>query len=162
MLSKKVLDALNKQVNAEYYSSYLYLSMAAHFQSENLNGMAAWMRKQSGEELNHPLKIFDYIDSRAGQVTLTAIDAPPTKWKSPVSIFEETCKHEAHVTALIDDLVNLARSEKDHATESFLIWFVNEQVEEEDIAQQILAKLSMVEKAPSGIFLMDRELGMRA
>ncbi len=162
MLSKKVLDALNKQVNAEYYSSYLYLSMAAHFQSENLNGMAAWMRKQSGEELNHALKIFDYIDSRAGQVTLTAIDAPPTKWKSPVSIFEETCKHEAHVTALIDDLVNLARSEKDHATESFLIWFVNEQVEEEDIAQQILAKLSMVEKAPSGIFLMDRELGMRA
>ncbi|MBE7558315.1 ferritin [bacterium] len=162
MLSKKMQDALNQQVNAEYFSSYLYLSMAAYFQAENLNGMATWMKKQSQEELMHALKIFDYIDSRGGKVTLTAIDAPETAWKSPLAVFEATCKHEAHVTSLIHNLVNLAKAEKDHATESFLIWFVNEQVEEEDTAQQIVAKLKLVKDAPSGIFLMDRELGMRA
>lgn len=162
MLSKKMQNALNKQVNAEYFSSYMYLSMAAHLQAENLSGMATWMKKQSQEELMHALKIFDYIDSRGGKVALTAIDAPPTEWKSPLHVFQETLAHEKKVTGMIHDLVELSRAEKDHATESFLIWFVNEQVEEEDTAQQILARLEMVKDAPSGLFLMDRELGMRA
>jgi len=161
VISKKMQDALNKQVNAEYYSSYLYLSMAAHFQAKNLNGLAHWMKKQSQEELMHALKIFSFIDHCGGTVTLYAIDGPKTKWSSPVEVFKDTLAHEKKVTKMIHDLVDLAQKEKDRATEAFLIWFVNEQVEEENTVEDILLKMEMLQDAPSGLFLMDRELGQR-
>ena len=161
MISKKMQDALNAQVNAEYASSYLYLSMAAYLQASNLDGMARWMMMQSQEELQHALKFFSFIDHRGGVVTLSAIDAPKTSGSSPVDVFKDTLAHEKKVTKMIHDLVDLAKKDQDHASEAFLIWFVNEQVEEENTAEGILNKLEMLQDAPSGLFLMDRELGSR-
>ncbi len=161
MIGKKMQKALNDQVNAEMYSSYLYLSMNTWFQSQNLPGCANWMRVQAQEEMTHAMKIYDYIHERGGQVTLNAIDKPPAKWDSPVAVFEAVCKHEQKVTGLIDKLVDLAITEKDHASNSFLQWFVDEQVEEEASADEVLQKIKAVQKAPGGMFMMDRELGQR-
>jgi len=141
MIKKKIENALNKQTNAEMYSSYLYLSMSAFFESANLKGFAHWMRIQAQEELVHALKFFDYVHGRGGTVTLTAIDAPPIKWQSPLAVFDHVFEHEQKVTGLINDLVDLAISENDHATHNFLQWFVAEQVEEESSADEIVHKL---------------------
>jgi ferritin len=161
MIGKKIQDALNQQINAELYSSYLYLSMAAHFESENLSGFAQWMRAQSAEETGHAMKFFDFVIERGGDVSLAAIDGPPTEWASPLAVFEETLKHEQKVTGLINDLVDLARSEKDHAAEIFLQWFVTEQVEEESSVEDALHKLRLAGDAPNLLFMLDRELGGR-
>lgn len=161
MISKKMEDALNGQVNAELYSAYLYLSMESYFKSQNLMGFANWMRVQTQEEMMHVMKIYDFIDERGGRVLLKAIDGPPTEWESPLTVFEAAYIHEQKVSALINDLVDLAIKEKDHATNSFLQWFVNEQVEEEASADQVVQQLKMVADAPGGIFLLDRELGQR-
>lgn len=162
MLSKKIQQALNDQINAEYFSSYLYLSMAAHCEAVNLEGFAHWMRIQSQEELAHALKFFEFVVDRGGRVDLKAIDGPPTSWDSPAALFEATLEHERHVTGRIHNLVDLARAESDHATEAFLQWFVNEQVEEEKTADGILQKLKLVQDAPGGLYLLDRELSQRA
>ena len=161
MLSKKMEAALNSQFNAETYSAYLYLSMAAYFQSISLGGFANWMRVQAQEELTHAMKFYDFINERGGRVTLTAIDAPPTKWKSILDVFEATLSHEQKVTSLINDLVNLALKEKDHASQIFLQWFVSEQVEEEDSADEIVQKLKLIGDAGGGIFMLDREFAQR-
>ena len=161
MLSKKMQDALNKQVNAELYSAYFYLSMSAYYESVNLPGFANWMRVQYQEETFHAMKIYDYINARGGRAILTAIEKPPTDWKSPIAPFEDTYKHEQKVTALINDLVNLAIEERDHATNSVLQWFVTEQVEEEKIASGILEQIKLLKDAPNGMFMIDRELGQR-
>jgi len=161
MISKKMEKALNEQVNAEMYSSYLYLSMESFFKSLNLNGFANWMRVQTQEEMVHAMKIYDFINERGGRVTLKAIDGPPTKWDSPLAVFEAAFEHEQKVTGLINDLVDLAIREKDHATNSFLHWFVTEQVEEEASADKIVRQLKMMENAPGGMFMLDRELGQR-
>ena len=161
MLSKKMQDALNKQINAELYSSYLYLSMAAHFDAENLKGSAGWMKGQAQEEHAHAMRIYDYVNDRMGRVTLAAIDAPPTAWDSPLAVFQQTCEHEAKVTAMIHDLVNLAAAEKDHATEAMLQWFVTEQVEEEAAANEIREKLETIEGSPQGLFMLDQVLAQR-
>jgi ferritin len=161
MLKKKLEEAMNEQINAEYYSSYLYLSMSAYFDSLNLSGFAHWMRAQSQEELMHALKFFAYVNERGGRVTLKAIEAPETKWASPLKAFEETLKHEEHVTSLINQLMDLAIKENDHASQSFLKWFIDEQVEEEASASAIVEKLKMIKDAPSPLFMMDRELGAR-
>jgi ferritin len=161
MLKKKLEEAMNEQINAEYYSSYLYLSMSAYFDSLNLSGFAHWMRAQSQEELMHALKFFAYVNERGGRVTLKAIDAPETEWASPLKVFEETLKHEEHVTSLINQLMDLAIKENDHAAKGFLQWFVNEQVEEEASASAIVEKLKMIKDAPGALFMMDRELGAR-
>lgn len=161
MISKKMVDALNEQVNAEMYSAYLYLSMESHFKSLNLNGFANWMRVQTQEEMTHAMKIYDFINERGGRVTLKPIDGPPTKWESPTAVFEAVYVHEQKVTALINKLVDLAIEEKDHATNTFLQWFVNEQVEEESSADEKVQQLKMMEKAPGGMFMLDRELGQR-
>ena len=136
--------------------------MAAYFQSVSLGGFANWMRVQAQEELTHAMKFYDFINERGGRVTLTAIDAPPTKWKSILDVFENTLSHEQKVTGLINDLVNLALKEKDHASQIFLQWFVSEQVEEEDSADEIVQKLKLIGKDGGGIFMLDRELGQRA
>ena len=161
MISKKMEGALNVQVNAELYSAYLYLSMESYFKSLNLNGFANWMRVQTQEEVSHAMKIYDFINERGGRALLKGIEGPPTKWKSPLAVFETAYAHEQKVTGLINDLVDLAIKEKDHATNSFLQWFVNEQVEEEASADEIVQQLKMMENAPGGMFMLDRELGQR-
>jgi len=161
MISKKMQDALNGQVNAELYSAYLYLSMESYFKSLNLNGFANWMRVQTQEEVVHATKIYDFINERGGRAILKAIAGPPTTWDSPLAVFEAAYKHEQKVTGLINDLVDLAIKEKDHATNTFLQWFVNEQVEEEASADAIVQQLKMMESAPGGLFMLDRELAQR-
>ncbi len=161
MISKKMEEALNEQVNAEMYSAYLYLSMESYFRSLNLNGFANWMRVQTQEEMMHAIKIYDFVNERGGRITLKAIEGPPTKWKSPLAVFEAVYAHERKVTGLINNLVNLAVEEKDHATNTFLQWFVNEQVEEESSADEIVQQLKMMKNAPGGMFMFDRELGQR-
>ncbi|HBO42952.1 MAG TPA: ferritin [Planctomycetaceae bacterium] len=161
MLSTKMHEALNAQINAEYYSSYLYLSMAAHCQALNLTGFANWLRVQADEELIHALKFYDFILERGGRVTLGPIEAPASEWESPLAIFEATLAHEQYVTDRINKLVDLAIAESDHATNSFLQWFVNEQVEEEASAEAVLQKLKLVAGAPGGLFMLDQEMAQR-
>ena len=156
-----MLDALNEQINAELYSAYLYLSMAAYFNGVSLSGCARWMEAQALEELSHAMKIYEFVNERGGRVTLSAIEAPPSSWESPLEVFEAVYAHEQKVTSLINDLVNLAIEEKDHATNNFLQWFVKEQVEEEASADAIVQKLKLMGEAKGGLFMLDRELGQR-
>jgi ferritin len=160
-MKKKMLKALNEQINAEMFSSYLYLSMESYFQSISLTGFAAWMRAQVQEEMMHAMKFYDFVNERGGKVTLEAIDKPESSWESPLAAFEAIQKHEEHVTSLINDLVDLAISEKDHATNNFLQWFVSEQVEEEASVGEVVEKLKLIKDNPSGLFMMDAELGKR-
>jgi len=161
MLSEKMGKAFNDQVNAELYSSYLYLSMEAYFQSLSLKGFANWMRCQAQEELFHAIKIYDHINERGGRVTLTTIESPQVEWKSPLDVFEATLAHEKKVTGLINNLVDLAMSEHDHASNSFLQWYVNEQVEEEASADDVIQKLKLMGDVPNGLFMIDRDLATR-
>ena len=161
MLSQKMQEALNAQINAEYYSSYLYLSMAAHCQAINLEGFASWLRIQADEEMIHAMKIYDFVLERGGRVVLTAIEAPASEWPSPLAVFEATYAHEQYVTDRINKLVDLAVAESDHATNAFLQWFVNEQVEEEASADAVLQKLKLMADAPGGLFMLDQQLGQR-
>jgi ferritin len=161
MMDQKMQDALNAQLNAELFSSYLYLSMAAYCESQNLKGLAHWMHMQVQEENIHGMKLFDFIHERGGKVILSQIDGPKTEWSSPLEAFEETCTHEAKVTSLINDLVDLSLAEKDHAANGFLQWFVAEQVEEESVAQEIRDKLRLVGDNPVALFMIDQELSKR-
>jgi ferritin len=161
MIGKKMQEALNGQVNAELYSAYLYLSMEAYFKALDLNGFANWMRVQTQEEIVHVMKIYEFINERRGRITLRTVEGPPTQWDSPRAVFEAAYAHEQKVTGLINDLVDLAITEKDHATSTFLQWFVNEQVEEEASADTIVQQLKMMENAPGGLFMLDRELAQR-
>ena len=161
MMGKAIQDAFNKQINAEMYSAYLYLSMSAHFESANLKGFAGWMRVQAQEEMVHAMKFYDFICGRGGAVALTAIDGPPTAWASAVAAFEDAYRHEQKVTGLINGLVDLAQAEKDHAANAFLQWFVTEQVEEEASADEVVQKLRLMAGAPGGLFMLDQQLGQR-
>jgi ferritin len=156
MLKGKIQAALNKQLNAELYSSYLYLSMSAYFQSVNLPGFANWMRVQAQEELVHAMKFHDFINERGGRVLLQPVEGPPSEWSSSLDAFENAYKHEQKVTGLINDLVNLAIKEGDHATNIFLQWFVTEQVEEEASADEVVQKLKLMADARGGLFMLDR------
>ncbi len=161
MLKPNIQEALNGQVNAELYSSYLYLSMAAYFDSHNLAGMANWMRIQVQEELIHAMKLFDFINERDGRVLLAQVDAPKTEWTSPLDAFEDSLGHEQKVTGLINGLVDLSLGERDHASNTFLQWFVTEQVEEESGVKTIVDKLKMVGDNPVALYMLDGELGQR-
>ena len=161
MISKKLNDALNGQINAELYSSYLYLSMSAWFSSKSLSGFANWMRIQAQEELFHATKMFDYVNERGGKVVLAAIAKPENKWDSPLAVLEQVAQHEAHVTKLINDLVNCALDERDHASNIFLQWYVSEQVEEESSVGDALNRLKMIGKDSAGMFAMDLEMAKR-
>ena len=161
MIKKKMEDALNEQMNAELYSSYLYLSMAAYFESTNLGGFANWMTVQAQEELMHAMKFYRYIIERGGRVSLRTIEGPETEWKSALDVFEHVSKHEQKVTALIDKLVDLEIEEGDHATSSFLRWFVDEQVEEESSADAVVQKLKLAGDSSGGLFMLDNEFGQR-
>jgi len=161
MIDQRMQEALNKQINAEIYSAYLYLSMSAHFQSVNLAGFANWMRVQWQEELAHALKFYDYVNERGGRVVLQAVEAPPSAWDSPLALFEHVYQHEQKVTGMINKLVDLAVEIRDHATNNVLQWFVAEQVEEEASADEVVQKLKLVGDDPSALFMIDRELAQR-
>ena len=155
-------EALNRHANAEFYSSYLYLSMSAYFQSINLTGFAHWMRVQAREELAHAMKFYEHVVERGGRVSLQAVEAPTSQWDSPLAAFEDAYRHEQKVTGLINQLVDEAVQTRDHATNAFLQWFVSEQVEEEASVNAIVQKLRLVGDAPGGLFMVDHELGERA
>lgn len=161
MIKKEVLDALNKQINAESYSAYMYLSMAAYFENMGLSGFANWMRVQYQEESAHALKFFNYVTERSGKVVLKTINQVPVEFDGIVDVYEKTLAHENHVSELINNLMNVAVAANDHASQSFLKWFVDEQVEEEANVEKILAMLKLINGQGNGIFMMDRELGQR-
>ena len=155
MVNEVMEKSLNEQVNAEFYSAYLYLSMAAYFKEENLDGFANWMTVQAQEERDHAMKLFDYIIRRGAKVTLTSIDEPQTEWDSPLAAFEHVLKHERYVTSLINNLVDLSIEQKDHATNNFLQWYVNEQVEEEENAMDNLGKLKLADGNPQVLYSLN-------
>ena len=161
MIKEKIREALNQQLNAELFSSYLYLSMAAYFESINLKGFANWMRVQTQEELVHAMKFYDFIIERGGKAILSPIEGPPTEWESPLAVFEHAYKHEQKVTGLINNLVDLSNAEQDHATNNFLQWFVAEQVEEEASADEVVQKIKLMGDASGGLFMIDQELAQR-
>jgi ferritin len=161
MLSTKLEDAINEQINKELYSGYLYLSMSAYCESESLPGFASWMRAQAQEEVEHAMRLFDYIGARGGRVVLKAIEMPPPVWKSPQEMFEQVLEHEHKVTGMINRLYELAQQENDYATQMELQWFITEQVEEEESAGQVVEQLKRVGDQPMGLLMMDRQLGER-
>lgn len=161
MIKQKVLDALNKQLNNELYSSYIYLAMAAHFENENYSGMSAWMRIQSSEEYVHAMKIFDFINQVNGKVELFKIDAPKANWTTVQQVFQEVYDHEKSVTVSIYDIVDLAQAQRDHATTTFLQWFVNEQIEEEANALKVLERVNMIGDNKNALIYLDHQLGKR-
>lgn len=156
-----MLDALNEQINAELFSSYLYLAMAADFQAKTLKGFANWMEVQAREEAGHAKRFYDFLVDRGGRIALKAIAAPPAEWKSPLAAFEDSYAHEQKVTAMIHKLADLAAAEGDHAAAVMLQWFVTEQVEEEANASEIVEKLKLIKDHPQGLLMMDGHLGQR-
>ncbi len=161
MIKEKMQNALNNQINLELYSAYLYLSMSAYFESINLKGFANWMKVQAQEELNHAMKFYDHINERGGKMTLKAVEAPKTEWKSPLDAFEDTYKHEQKITSIINKLVDLSESENDYPSKSLLQWFVDEQVEEEASADEIVKKLKLIKESPNGLLMLDSILSKR-
>jgi len=161
MIKKRVEEAFNIQINAELYSAYLYLSMAAYFEAQNLPGFANWMRVQFQEEQFHAFKMFNFVNERGGRVILTKIDGPKVEWENVVDVYEEVLAHEQHVTSLINNIMDIAIDERDHATKSFLNWFIDEQVEEESAAEAIISELKLIDGKGNGILMMDREFRAR-
>jgi len=159
--NQKIQDAFNAQMNREFYSSNLYLAMAAHCDSEGFKGLANWLAIQAEEERAHAMKFYSFIISRGGRVKMGQHPQPPDSWKNPLNIFEEVLKHEQLVTSHINDLVDLAQAERDHAASSFLQFFVDEQVEEEDSAGEIVDRLKIGGDHGTSLFMIDSELGQR-
>ena len=161
MISKKMETELNTQINRELYSAYLYLSMATYLADEHLSGMANFMKIQAQEEMMHAMKIYGYVEEQGGRVILDAIEKPPSKFENAQEIFNQSLQHEKFVTKSINDLVNLAISESDHATKTFLDWFVTEQVEEEANMDDIVHKIKLVGGQGHGLLMLDGQLGAR-
>ncbi len=161
MLGEAIQDAMNEQMKNEFYAAYQYLSMAAYCESENLPGFAHWMRTQAREETEHAMKFYDFILDRNGRVVLRAIDEPVVEFGSPLEVFERALEHEQRVTAMINDLYGLAVRENDYASQTFLQWFVTEQVEEEKHAGDVVETLRMIGDKSEALFLLDRELAGR-
>ena len=160
-IGKAMQDALNEQINKEFFSSYLYLSMAAYFEDKNLTGFAHWMQLQADEEHEHAMKFYKYILDSGGRVQLKAIDAPATEWKSNLEVAEQVAEHEAKVTASIHHLYELALNEKDYAAQVMLQWFITEQVEEEKNATELVAKLRLIEERGTAVLMLDHRLSKR-
>lgn len=161
MISDKMRNALNNQIKNEIYSAYLYKSMGLHFKAESLNGFAAWMAAQAKEEEFHAQKLIDFVINRGGRVELEQIDKPKSKWSSPLEAFKEALEHEKFVTSEIHNLVKLADEENDLPSHYMLGWFVDEQVEEEATAGEIVDKLELVGDKPTALFMYDSVLGRR-
>ena len=161
MLGQAIQDAMNEQIKYELFSAYQYLSMAAYCEQANLPGFAHWMRAQAREEKEHAMKFYDFVLEREGRVELKAIEEPRVEFGSPLEVFEGALEHERRVTTMINDLYALAMEERDYASQTFLQWFVTEQVEEEKNAGDVVETLKMVGDSNEALFLLDRELGQR-
>lgn len=161
MLDPKMHDALNDQINAEMFSAYLYLAMSAWCESINLQGSAIWFMSQAQEEMIHAMKFYNFILERGGEVELKPIEKPQKEWKTVMEAFEAAFEHEKYITGRINNLVNLAIELKDHASNQMLQWYVAEQVEEEDNVTTVIQKLKLVEATPGGLYMIDKELGLR-
>lgn len=161
MINEKVGNILNEQVNKEFYSAYLYLSMSAYFSDLGLLGFANWMRVQAQEESAHASLIYDFLVDRGEKVILKAIDTPKNTWGGPLEVMEDVLKHEIYVTSLINNVVNVAEGVKDRATMSYMNWFVDEQVEEESNSQDIISKLKLIGDDKSALYLLDKDLAAR-
>ncbi|MDD2247019.1 MAG: ferritin [Proteiniphilum sp.] len=161
MVSKELESAINKQINAEFWSAYLYLSMSSHFANAGLPGFANWFKVQFQEEQDHALKFMNYLIAKGNKVELAPIEKVSTSWDSVLNAFEDTLEHERVVTSLINNIVAIARKGNDYATENMLQWFVNEQVEEEETAQGVIDALKLIGNNGFGIYTMDKELGNR-
>jgi ferritin len=162
MIGKKLRDAMNEQIKHELESYYIYLSMVAYFHSENLEGMAHWMRVQCHEEQIHAMKFFDHIIGCGGKVELLDLKQQKTKWSSPLEAFKDAYDHELFITSKVHNLMAIARKEGEFASEPMLSWFVNEQIEEESNTQRIKQQLEMIGSSKDGLILLDRELAARA
>ncbi|MGL1862253.1 MAG: ferritin [Pseudodesulfovibrio sp.] len=160
MLSSKMQDALNAQMNWEIYSAHIYLSMSSHFSQEGMGGFAKWMFAQYQEEMFHAMRFFDYINEAGGHAKLATIESPPLAWESPLAAFEQALEHEQGVTTRVNALADLAIEERSHAVGIFLQWFIAEQVEEEDTVGDLVGKLKMLGDG-GGLFMLDRDLGTR-
>jgi ferritin len=154
-------EAMNEQIKWELFSAYLYLSMAAYFKGLNLQGFARWMEAQTLEELSHAIKFYNFVNDRGGSVSMQPIDGPPVSWGSPLEAFEDAYNHEVEVTKRINNLVDLALELRDHASNTFLQWFVTEQVEEEASTDDVVKKIRLVDKTQGGLYMLDQELGRR-
>lgn len=161
MISKKVQDAINEQIKNEIYSAYLYLSMSAHFEAENLPGFAHWMRVQFEEEMTHALKLYDHMNERGGRTKLLAIPEPHSEWNTSLEVFNQVLEHEQHVTSLIHNLYKTALEENDYAAQVMLHWFINEQVEEEKNATEIVEQLKLIDARGTAVLMLDNNLGKR-
>lgn len=161
-IDKEMQDAINEQINAEIYSAYLYLSMSSWFEDQNLIGFSNWMRCQYLEESMHAMKLYNFVNERGGRVYLKPIAGPETDWDTFEGVFEQVAEHEAHVTKLINNLVTIAKKLNDYASESFLMWFVDEQVEEEATADELLTRLRMIKGDNNALYTLDTELKNRA
>ena len=161
MISEKMEKAFNDQINAEFYSEYLYLSMLSYFETLNLKGFVNWMTVQIQEEHAHAMGMFNYVHERGGKVELEAIEKPETKWESPLEVFEHVLKHEQLVTSKINALMDVAESEKDRAALSFLDWYLKEQVEEESSVGKVLATLKLIGDDKNALLLLDKDLATR-
>ncbi|NTU97677.1 MAG: ferritin [Chlorobiaceae bacterium] len=161
MLSKKLQKAFNDQINHEFSSSYLYLSMAAYALSQNLPGFAHWLKMQTAEEKGHAMKLYNYVAERGGRIELQALEQPPVEFSSPIALFEEVLKHERKITAFINKLYEAALDERDYASQVVLHWFIQEQVEEEAAASEILETLKMAGEKGHALIMMDRQLARR-
>ena len=161
MLSTKLEIELNKQLNAELFSAYLYLSMSSFLATKNLSGFSNWMKVQFEEEQAHALKLYKYIIDRGGRVLLQQIESPKNEWTDGIDVFEDIFKHEQKITSMINELVNLSMEEKDHATVNLLQWYISEQVEEEATVSDILEQLNLIEGKGAGLFMLDREMKQR-
>ena len=160
-LSTNLQESFNNQINAELASAYLYLSMAAYFEDKNLPGFAHWMRMQNEEETSHAMRFFDYVHDRGGRATLKMIAEPPSDFRSPLDAMERTLEHERKVTALINRMYQLAIEESDYAAQVMLHDLINEQVEEEKVAEEIVDHLRIIEGDGTGLLQIDARLGER-
>ena len=161
MLSEKMQNSLNEQISKEIYSSYLYLAMSMYFAAEDFDGAASWMRIQALEELTHAEKFMNYVNERDGRVILEDIAKPESNWESPVTAFTAAYEHELFISASINELINIAREEKDFMSDNFLQWFVAEQVEEEASAKEVIRMFKLAGNGGGGLLMIDKELGSR-
>ncbi len=161
MLSNTLQKALNEQVTAEMESFYVYLGMAAYFDSLNLKGFSHWMHMQAAEEQNHAMRFYTYLYDRGSRVELLPMGAPPAEWESPLAVFEDALAHERKISGMIHNLMDLAIDDRDHATQAFLHWFVNEQIEEEAAADDIVQRLKFIGDEKMGIYMIDQEMAQR-
>jgi ferritin len=161
MINERVLEAMNKQINAELHSAYLYLAMAAFLDGINFSGMASWMQVQAREEVGHAMKFYRHIVDRGGNVKLSSIEGPRGEWESTSHVFEDAYAHECKISALIHGLLELAQAEKDYAALPLLQWFVSEQIEEEADACNIVHRLKLIGDSKNALFMLDRDLGER-